>query len=41
MGYCTWADMNEANRIYHDNEWAVNGQCIKERCPFYNSSYSN
>ena len=20
MGYCTWAGMNEANRIYHDTE---------------------
>ena len=23
MGYCTWADMNEANKIYHDTEWGV------------------
>ena len=23
MGFCTWADMNEANRIYHDTEWGV------------------
>ena len=23
MGYCTWADVNEANRRYHDNEWGV------------------
>ena len=23
MGYCTWADMNEANRIYHDTEWGI------------------
>ena len=23
MGYCTWAGMNEANRIYHDTEWGV------------------
>ena len=21
MGYCTWSEMNEANRIYHDTEW--------------------
>ena len=23
MGYCTWAGMNEANRIYHDTEWGI------------------
>ena len=23
MGYCTWADINEANRIYHDTEWGI------------------
>ena len=23
MGYCTWADMNEANRIYYDTEWGI------------------
>ena len=23
MGYCTWAGMNEANRVYHDTEWGV------------------
>ena len=23
MWYCTWADVNEANRRYHDNEWGV------------------
>jgi DNA-3-methyladenine glycosylase I len=23
MGCCTWAGMNEANRIYHDNEWGI------------------
>ena len=23
MGYCTWAGMNEANRIYHDTEWGA------------------
>ncbi len=23
MGYCAWADMNEANRTYHDTEWGV------------------
>ena len=23
MGCCTWAGMNEANRIYHDTEWGV------------------
>ena len=23
MGYCIWAGMNEANRIYHDTEWGV------------------
>lgn len=23
MGHCAWADMNEANRIYHDTEWGV------------------
>ncbi len=23
MGYCIWAGMNEANRIYHDTEWGI------------------
>ena len=23
MGYCTWADMNERNKIYHDTEWGI------------------
>ncbi len=23
MGYCAWAEMNEANRVYHDTEWGV------------------
>ena len=23
MGYCTWAEMNEANQIYHDTEWGI------------------
>ncbi len=23
MGYCIWADMNEANRSYHDTEWGI------------------
>ena len=23
MGYCAWAGMNEANRIYHDTEWGI------------------
>ena len=23
MGYCVWAGMNEANRIYHDTEWGI------------------
>lgn len=23
MGYCTWAGMNDANRIYHDTEWGI------------------
>ena len=23
MGYCLWADMNERNKIYHDNEWGI------------------
>ena len=23
MGYCTWADINEANRTYHDTEWGI------------------
>ena len=23
MGCCTWAGMNEADRIYHDNEWGI------------------
>ncbi len=23
MGYCDWADMNGANRIYHDTEWGI------------------
>jgi len=23
MGYCAWADINEANRRYHDTEWGV------------------
>ena len=23
MGYCAWADINEANRHYHDTEWGV------------------
>lgn len=21
MGYCEWAEMNEANKVYHDTEW--------------------
>ena len=23
MGHCTWANMNEANKIYHDTEWGI------------------
>nr|WP_330368846.1 DNA-3-methyladenine glycosylase I [Butyrivibrio sp. FC2001] len=23
MGFCGWADVNERNKIYHDNEWGV------------------
>lgn len=23
MGYCEWANINEANRVYHDTEWGV------------------
>lgn len=23
MAYCTWAGMNDANRIYHDTEWGI------------------
>ncbi len=23
MGYCTWAGMNDANRIYRDTEWGI------------------
>ena len=23
MGYCGWAEKNEANRIYHDTEWGI------------------
>ncbi|WP_029319615.1 DNA-3-methyladenine glycosylase I [Butyrivibrio sp. AE3004] len=23
MGYCGWADFNERNKIYHDNEWGI------------------
>jgi len=23
MGYCSWADINEANRLYHDTEWGI------------------
>ena len=23
MGYCTWAEMNERNRVYHDTEWGI------------------
>ena len=23
MGYCTWADMNERNKVYHDTEWGI------------------
>lgn len=23
MGYCVWADTNEANRHYHDSEWGI------------------
>ena len=23
MGYCMWAEMNEANRVYHDTEWGI------------------
>lgn len=23
MGYCDWADINEANKKYHDTEWGV------------------
>ncbi|MER2151317.1 MAG: DNA-3-methyladenine glycosylase I, partial [Candidatus Limivicinus sp.] len=23
MGYCSWAGMNERNRIYHDAEWGI------------------
>ena len=23
MGYCTWAGMNELNKVYHDTEWGI------------------
>ena len=23
MGYCAWADMNAANKAYHDTEWGI------------------
>ena len=23
MGFCVWADINEANRVYHDTEWGL------------------
>lgn len=23
MGFCGWADVNERNKVYHDNEWGV------------------
>lgn len=23
MGYCTWADTNEQNKVYHDGEWGI------------------
>lgn len=23
MGYCEWANINEANKIYHDTEWGI------------------
>ena len=23
MGHCTWANMNAANKIYHDTEWGI------------------
>lgn len=23
MGFCGWADVNERNKIYHDNEWGI------------------
>ena len=23
MGHCNWANMNEANKIYHDTEWGI------------------
>ncbi|SDB68051.1 hypothetical protein SAMN02910263_04078 [Butyrivibrio sp. INlla16] len=23
MGYCGWADFNERNKTYHDNEWVA------------------
>ena len=23
MGYCGWADTNERNKEYHDNEWGI------------------
>lgn len=23
MGYCTWAGMNELNKVYHDAEWGI------------------
>lgn len=23
MGYCGWADFNERNKTYHDNEWGI------------------
>ena len=23
MGYCLWADTNERNKVYHDNEWGI------------------
>ncbi len=23
MGFCGWADVNERNKVYHDNEWGI------------------
>ena len=23
MGYCSWADINEITKTYHDNEWGI------------------
>jgi len=23
MGFCGWTDVNERNKVYHDNEWDV------------------